>query len=182
MSRDEALVAVLNAARALRGTDNRDMFTRALGQLYAAVDAVDAVGESTDWTPEQPPYRCVCPGCTQSTYNPARLCVSCGTLGTHRWCQRAGTDDARAAPECPAAVPLSINSTQQKTPNAKQGHERPAETARLCTESDCWRYADLPSGTCHMHSEYARKPHPWECAALRSGVFAVSDEVEKLAE
>ncbi len=52
MSRDEALVAVLNAARALKaqwplGDYLPGQMQPVLTQLYAAIDAVDAVGDAT---------------------------------------------------------------------------------------------------------------------------------------
>jgi len=95
MSRDEALTAVLNAARALRQSGMVDV---RLDQLYAAVDAVDAVGE------------------------PSRV-----------------------------------------VPGICQG------------DPECWRYADV-GPTCYHHSPIAQKPHPWQAAQLRAGVFTPPEE------
>ncbi len=86
MSLEEARCAVVNAARALKRQypllDAREWARPALEQLYAAVDAVDAVG------------------------------------------------DAEAV------------------------HVRSV----FCASPECWRYADLPTGTCYHHSAWAARP------------------------
>ena len=128
MSRDEALTATLNAARALCAqvgpgaalpADLRPGFR----QLVDAVAAVDAVGEDT--APLEADY--VLP---------------------------------------PAPVVGRIVG----------GRYEPVDRPGLCSVPDCWRYADLPTGTCHHHSPHAAKPHPWQTARLRAGECAVPEE------
>lgn len=121
MSRDEALVAVLNAARVVRATVGpgaalpADLWP-AFRQLAAAVDAVDAVGE-TDAELVMPPARVV------AVYR-------------------------------------------------REDRDRPG----LCqADPECWRTADVGS-TCYHHSPMAQKPHPWQTAQLRAGVFAPPEE------
>lgn len=117
MSRDEALTATLNAARALRryGCTNE-----LLAQLYSAIDAVDSDGDA----------------------------------------------DAYPAP-CPTCADLRAQLAELRG-------DRPG----LCSNAECFRVADLPSGTCHHHSAVAQRPHPWQRAGLRSGVFAVEQDDE----
>ncbi len=63
MSRDEALVAVLNAARALRAEHRERGWAgvNVVAQLFAAVDAVDAVGDDTVTTTAT--FWCAAPEC-----------------------------------------------------------------------------------------------------------------------
>lgn len=50
------------------------------------------------------------------------------------------------------------------------------DRAGLCQgDPECWRYADV-GPTCYHHSPIAQKPHPWQQAQLRAGVFAPSEE------
>lgn len=144
--RTEALTAVLNAARALQAAYPNPLGfagSALVQQLYAAVDAVDAVGER-DTEPRRGP------------------CEVCWTIA---W---APTPDGETCEHCD----LVAAYTRLRAQVADLRGDRPG----LCSDPECWRVADLPTGTCHAHSEHAAKPHPWQTAQLRAGVLAPSEE------
>ncbi len=72
MSRDEALTAVLNAARALRTSVVYPPPEAALAQLYAAIDAVDAVGDATVTTTAL--FWCAEPSCWRQNDTAGMYC------------------------------------------------------------------------------------------------------------
>ncbi len=78
MSRDEALVAVLNAARALRTayplTDRHEApwAVPLLARLYGAIDAVDAVGDDTVTTTAL--FWCAEPSCWRQNDTAGMYC------------------------------------------------------------------------------------------------------------
>ena len=123
MSRDEALVAVYVAGRALQrhGPTNE-----LLAALFAAVEAVDAVGESE---------------------------------AVEAWMPRTASETRSGG------VRADIRSSDTTRPGFCPGDD-----------GTCWRAPDLPTGTCHHHSEHAAKPHPWEQSQLRAGVLAPPEE------
>ena len=82
MSRDEALVAVLNAARALRATwpvgVRGSSITVLLSPLYAAIDAVDAVGAQEVTTTAL--FWCAAPECFRVNDTAGVYCYQCSEL------------------------------------------------------------------------------------------------------
>ncbi len=92
MSRDEALVAVLNAARVVRKqTPLGDYLPvhvgQCLAQLYATIDAVDAVGDDTVTTTAE--FWCLDAECPNTVPRPGAYCA------THR----PGPDQGRCSVE-----------------------------------------------------------------------------------
>ena len=72
MSRDEALTAVLNAARAWRGSRGHTFEPQAAAALCAAIDAVDAVGDATVTTTAL--FWCAEPSCWRQNDTAGMYC------------------------------------------------------------------------------------------------------------
>jgi hypothetical protein len=152
--RDDALVAVLVAARALRAStqlavpaEPRGVVVAAplLAQLYAAIEAVDAVGAVDRVVPDSD--RCADRHCW------------CWTVGAP--VGPCGHQEARSAAQAAETV---IGTARRP-----EGRTAPVWVPDLpeCSTPDCFRAADLPTGTCHHHSEIGQAPLPFERARMR---------------
>jgi hypothetical protein len=72
----------------------------------------------------------------------------------------------------PVSAHPTPNPFKPATPRVVPDQDRPG----LCHgEPGCWRTPDLPGGVCHEHSEYSKKPHPWERARMRDPAFGGHD-------
>jgi len=80
-----------------------------------------------------------------------------------------------AAPDAPYGAQEARSVAQASEVGGFTVRGAEGRSARFCSEWDCWRVADLPTGTCHHHAPIAQKPHPWEQAQMREPVFEVRD-------
>lgn len=168
-TREEALVAVYVAARALQrhGPTNE-----LLAALFAAVEAVDAAGEHDCPDPRRGP----CEVCWSIAWAPTPDGERCAHCALYAAYLALGGREARVVPlagsaECAPGAPVrAAAALAGDLPTTDS--DRPG----FCTaDASCWRAPITPGGVCFEHSAENQRPRPWERAQLRAGVGGVPE-------